>query len=138
MEIKRPKVGVGVIIIKDGKILLGKRKGSHGAGGWSFPGGHLEFAEKVEDCARRELLEETELTVGELKVGPYTNDFFENEDKHYITLYMIGNYVSGEVKNCEPEKCEGWDWFDWDHLPTPLFAPVERLKKTNFSPENYI
>lgn len=46
-----PQVGVGVLILRDGKVLLGRRKGSHGAGCWSAPGGHLEFGEVVEDCA---------------------------------------------------------------------------------------
>ena len=127
-------MGVGVIVIKNGKILLGKRKGSHGAGGWSFPGGHLEFAEKVEDCAMRELMEETSLVAEKFITGPYTNDYFELEDKHYVTLFMICPYQGGEVKNMEPEKCEGWGWFDWNDLPKPLFAPVERLKKTGYSP----
>lgn len=132
MEEKRPKVGVGVIIVKDGKVLLGKRRGSHGAGGWSFPGGHLEFKESVEDCAKRETLEETGLLLETFIVGPYTNDYFEKEDKHYITLFMIAKIDSGEPKNLEPEKCEGWEWFDWNNLPDELFGPVERLKATGF------
>ena len=37
----RPKIGVGIIVIKDGKILFGKRKNAHNEGSWSFPGGHL-------------------------------------------------------------------------------------------------
>ncbi len=45
MENKRPKVGLGVLIFKDGKVLLGKRKGAHGEGTWCPPGGHLEFGE---------------------------------------------------------------------------------------------
>jgi len=128
MEEKRPKVGVSVIVVKDNKVLLGKRKGSHSAGVWSFPGGHLEFKESVEDCAKRETLEETGLLIEKFIVGPYTNDYFEKEDKHYITLFMIAKIDLGEPKNLEPEKCEGWEWFDWDNLPDELFAPIKRLK----------
>ena len=51
MEQKIPKVGVGVIVRREGRILLGKRKGSHGENTWAPPGGHLEFMESVEECA---------------------------------------------------------------------------------------
>ena len=57
MEAKRPKVGLAVIVYKDGKILMGKRIGSHGVNTWSFPGGHLEFLETFEECAKREVLQ---------------------------------------------------------------------------------
>ena len=69
-----PQVGVGVLILRDGKVLLGRRKGSHGAGCWSAPGGHLEFGEAVEDCALREALEETGLALSELRHGPFSSD----------------------------------------------------------------
>lgn len=78
-----PQVGVGVLILRDGKVLLGRRKGSHGAGCWSAPGGHLEFGEAVEDCALREALEETGLALSELRHGPFSNDVFEG--RHYPT-----------------------------------------------------
>ena len=54
----RPSVGVAVIVVNNGKVLLGKRKGSHGSGSWAFPGGHLEMNESIEACARREVFEE--------------------------------------------------------------------------------
>jgi 8-oxo-dGTP diphosphatase len=123
---KRPLVGVGVIVEREGKVLLGKRKGSHGAGYWSFAGGHLEFGETVEQCAARELLEETDLQALSFKIGPWTNDIFEN-NKHYITLFVFVPEFRGEPKLMEKEKCEGWEWFDWNQLPTPLFAPVSSL-----------
>ncbi len=68
-----PKVGVGVMILKEGKVLLGKRKGSHGAGEYSFPGGHLEYMESFEDCARREIEEECGIKVKNLRFQYLTN-----------------------------------------------------------------
>jgi 8-oxo-dGTP diphosphatase len=72
-----PQVGVGVLIVENGRVLLGKRKGSDGAGTWSAPGGHLEFGETVEACARREVLEETGLQLQDLRLGPFTSNVFE-------------------------------------------------------------
>jgi 8-oxo-dGTP diphosphatase len=126
---KRPKVGVGVIIYKDGKVLLGKRKNAHGEGSWSFPGEHLEFGEKIEECAKREVLEETGIKIQNIRIGTFTNDVFKKEDKHYITVYAIGDYKSGEAEIKEPEKCGCWKWFSPDKLPKPLFAPLKNLKK---------
>ncbi len=123
----RPRVGVGVVVIKDGKVLLGKRKNAHGEGSWSFPGGHLEFNESWEDCASRETMEETGITIKNICFGTATNDIFHKENKHYITIVMLSEYDSGEVKIMEPEKCEKWEWFLWSQLPEPLFIPIQNL-----------
>lgn len=136
---KRPKVGVGTIIVKNQKVLLGKRKNAHGEGSWSFPGGHLEFGESWEECALRETLEETGIAIKNLRYATVTNDIFlndnfDNKDKHYITIFILADYDSGEVKNMEPEKCEGWEWFEWAQLPKPLFFPVQNLLKLNYNP----
>jgi len=125
-------VGVGVIILKDDKVLLGKRKGNHGGGTWSIPGGKLEFMESVEDCARREILEEVGITIKNLRKGTYTNNIFLDENKHSISIYIIADYDSGEVRIMEPDKCECWEWFDWNNLPEPLFVPVAELKKEGY------
>jgi len=131
---QRPKVGVGVIVIKDGKILLGKRKGTHGEGSWAFPGGHLEFGERLEDCAKREVMEETGITIKNIKKLTFTNDIFKEENKHYITIFMTANHDSGEPMIMEPEKCECWEWYDWNNMPSPLFLPIENLIKKGYSP----
>ena len=130
----RPKVGLGVIILKENKVLLLKRKGSHGSGEWSFPGGHLEYFETFEECAERETREETGLEVKVIKKSPVavTNDFFEKEDKHYVTLYLEAEYRLGEPKNLEPEKCSEIGWFDWNNLPAPLFLPIQNLIKQKY------
>lgn len=117
------RVGVGVIIKKEGKLLLGKRLSPHGHAKWSFPGGHVEFGENPETAAIRELKEETDLTATKLQQYKFTSDVFEN-GRHYITLFYIAEEWAGEVKNMEPEKCEKWDWFDPENLPQPLFEPI--------------
>ncbi len=130
---ERPKVGIGVFVIKDNKILLGKRKNSHGAGTWSLPGGHLEFKESWEDCARREVKEETNLNIENIKFCAVTNDIFVEENKHYITIFLLSDYKSGDEKIMEPTKCDEWQWFDWNNLPQPIFTPLVNLIKDNFN-----
>lgn len=132
---KRPGVGLSVIIIKEDKVLLGKRKGSHGEGTYAFPGGHLENNEGFLDCLSREIKEE----VGDVKIqfidkfpSAVTNDIF-NEDKHYVTLFIRAKYISGEPQVLEPEKCEKWEWYSWDNLPSPLFLPIKNLIKQNYN-----
>lgn len=121
-----PRVGVGVIVVKDKKILLGKRKGAHGSGCYAPPGGNLEFQESVESCAIRELEEETGLKPLSLKLGPWTQNVID-EQKHYITLFVIVNDFEGDPHLLEAHKCEGWEWYRWDELPMPLFHPIISL-----------
>jgi len=130
----RPEIGVGVCIIKDGKVLLGKRTNAHGDGSWSFPGGHLEMYETWENCAEREVLEETDLKIKNTRFAGVTNDIFPEEEKHYITLFIIADYDSGQLKTMEPEKCSEWNWFSWGKLPQPLFLPIRNLIKQGFNP----
>jgi 8-oxo-dGTP diphosphatase len=134
MKEQRPQVGVGVIVRKGRRVLLGRRKSGHGAGSWSFPGGHLESGEPVEDCATREVREETGALISVVSRGPFTNDIFHEERKHYVTLFVVADYVSGDIEAREPDKCERWEWFDWSDLPQPLFLPIQNLSKTSFDP----
>jgi len=134
MKEQGPQVGVGVIVRKGCSVLLGRRKGGHGRDSWSFPGGHLEFGEKIEDCATREVREETGALISVLRRGPFTNDIFSEERMHFITLFVVADYVSGDIEAREPEKCERWEWFDWKDLPRPLFLPIQNLLLTGFDP----
>jgi len=132
-----PRVGIGVYVRKNGKVLLGKRKGAHGAGTWSAPGGHLEFGESWEDCARREVREETGMLIKNIRFMTATNDIFAKEGKHYITIALVADWKSGEPKNMEPEKCEGWDWYSWNKLPKPLAIYFANFKKTGYNPTKF-
>ncbi|MBU0596836.1 NUDIX domain-containing protein [Patescibacteria group bacterium] len=131
---KKPKVGVGVCIVRDGKVLLGKRKNSHGQGTWSFPGGHLDFGESWEDCSIRETLEETGLKINKIKFAAVTNDVMDKEDKHYITIFIRADCMQGDPQLMEPEKCEKWEWFDWNNMPESLFLPIINLRKQGYNP----
>ncbi|MCH9633490.1 MAG: RNA pyrophosphohydrolase [Chlamydiae bacterium] len=132
-----PRIGVGVLVFQNSKILLGERINSHGAHTWSPPGGHLEYGETPEDCAIRELKEETGLTALNTTQGPWTNDFFEIEKKHYISLFILVNDFQGDPIVMEPSKCAKWDWFDLNALPKPLFVSFQNLM-TAFSNEQLL
>lgn len=129
-----PKVGVGVLIFRANGILLGRRMGSHGAGTWAAPGGHLEFGESIDTCARREVLEETGLEIHDLRYGPFTSNVFEADDKHYVTLFVLATRTKGEPRVLEPDKCEGWAWFEWMALPELLFPPLATLRDQGYVP----
>lgn len=124
---KEVRVGVAAVIVRDGCVLLGERIGSHGAHTWATPGGHLELGESIEECAKRETFEETGLIVDSISKLGFTNDIFDKENKHYVTLFVLASCPSGEPLVAEPEKCKQWQWFKLDELPQPLFLPLSNL-----------
>ncbi|MDN3507868.1 MAG: NUDIX domain-containing protein, partial [Simkaniaceae bacterium] len=87
----------------------------------------LEFGETPLVCAARELEEETALCAEEMVEGPWTNDVFAKEGKHYVSLYVIVTKFSGTPIVTEPDKCRVWRWFSWDELPEPLFLSLKNL-----------
>ncbi len=122
-----PMVGVGVIIRRGEQMLLLHRHHAHGEGTWSPPGGHLEFGETPEECARRETREETGLEVTEVRYLCLTNDVFIVEGKHYITIWVEGRCEGGEAVVNAPEEASEVGWFGWDRLPEALFLPLQNL-----------
>lgn len=120
------KIGVGVIIWQEGKVLIGKRLSKHGHENWSFPGGHVDFGESPEAAAIREVEEETKLKIGSLSKYHFTNDHYANGSQ-YITLFYETDQFTGLPENMEPEKCEGWIWCDPSQLPEPLFIPIQTM-----------
>ena len=122
-EEQRPKVGIGVMVMKNGKVLLGKRKGSHGVGEYAFPGGHMEYMESFEECAKREVREETGIEIENVRFLRLLN-LKSYKPKHYVDIGIIADWKSGEPEVMEPDKAERWDWYDMDHLPKPQFSTV--------------
>lgn len=132
-EKRYPKVGVAAIVIKDGKVLIGKRREEYGRGTWALPGGRLEFGESFEECAGREVKEEAGVTIGNAIFVCAINDFLSDLAKHYVTIYMKADYLSGEPTAVDGE-FETWEWRDWDDLPLPRFIPLENLLKSGYRP----
>jgi 8-oxo-dGTP diphosphatase len=129
MTDRRPHVGMGVLVMRRGRVLLGRRRGSHGDGYYAAPGGHIEFGESFEQAARREVREETGLEIADLKLLSVGNYVFKREDgeRHYIDVDFVCEAPAGEPELAEPEKCDGWDWYDLDDLPQPLFIVTGRM-----------
>jgi 8-oxo-dGTP diphosphatase len=133
---KRPCVGVALCIRREGSVLIHLRKGTHAPGTWAFPGGHLEFFESFEESALRELREEAgnDLVVENMKLWTTINVKDEDEQKHCVVVFMVCDWVKGEPKVMEPEKCECWCWYRWKKLPSPLMMGLFLLKEANLDP----
>lgn len=132
---KKPTAGTGVIVLKDNKVLLGKRNEDpakadsllHGEGTWTLPGGKLDFREDIVDCVVREAYEETGIKVNKekLKLISVTNDIVE--DAHFVTIGFVCDDFDGEPKVMEPDEITEWKWFELNNLPRPMFFPSEKM-----------
>lgn len=135
---KYPRVGVGVMIQNNkSEVLLGLRQGSHGAGEWSFPGGHLEFGETIFQTAQRETKEETGLEVVDFKLISVADEmrYIKSDNKHYLNIGVKAEYQGGEPKVTEQDKCKEWEWFSLDALPEKIFEGTKLVIK-NFKAGN--
>src|SRR3989338_1421190 len=121
-------VGINVFIVKDNKLLLGKRKNALKGNAWCLPGGHLEYKELMEHTAARELEEETGLKAQKLTFENIVNDP-NNKGGHYIHIGFCADNVQGKPTVREPDKCSEWKWFDLDKLPNKLFGGHSALIK---------
>ncbi|GAC1347674.1 MAG: hypothetical protein NVSMB27_13570 [Ktedonobacteraceae bacterium] len=94
----------------------------------------LDFGETPEHCAIREVSEETGLTIENVRPGGVTNDIFLSKQKHYVTIFLIADSPAGTPELLEPDKREGWVWYDWMALPEPLFLPLRIFLQQGFNP----
>jgi 8-oxo-dGTP diphosphatase len=131
-----PKVGIGVMLCKGDNVLLSKRKGSHGEGEYAFPGGHLEFGESFEACARRETKEESDVEIENIRFQ-YLANVKKYGGKHYVHIGLIADWKSGEPKNLEPQKSEGWKWYPLNDLPQPMFEMCRLSFESYKTGKNY-
>ena len=117
-----------ICVDRQGRILLGKRTDNHK---WGYSGGAIEIDETVEDCARRELLEEMGITAGELELfyinsGPEAHYTYPNGDEvsNVEIIYICRDY-SGEIRPQE-EEIEEIRYFSIDEVNLDLISPPIR------------
>lgn len=132
---KSPGVGVGVMILKAGKVLLGLRHYDpkkadselHGEGTWTMPGGKLHFYEHPLAAAQREVYEEIGVKIkqSQLALVSVTSDLAQ--DAHFITLGFSCKNFQGEPKVKEPEEITQWHWFALNKIPKNIFPPSKKI-----------
>ena len=136
MSNKSIKVGCEVFLIKEGAILLGKRKNCYGEGMWGLPGGHLEPGESIRECVRRELKEEIDIEGLEFRLISVADCI--DERGHYIHISFLLEKFLGEIKNMEPDLCYEWKFFSLTNLPEELFNPHKNILKNYFENVLYL
>ena len=113
-----PRVGVGAIVINDGKVLLVKRGIPPGKDLWAIPGGHVELGETLQETAEREILEETGIII-KARDPVYTFDLIERDNPgkirfHYIVVDLMAEYISGEPHG-DDDALEA-SWLSWEEI----------------------
>jgi ADP-ribose pyrophosphatase YjhB (NUDIX family) len=145
-EKQRPKVGVGAMILNQGRVLLGKRHTDpnkadsdlHGEGTWTMPGGKLEFQETLIDGVYRETLEEAGIKINKdnLRVISVADDIVH--DNHYVTIGFLCEDFEGEVEVMEPDEITEWKWYDINELPEKIFISSAKIIKAYLNQKIYI
>ena len=134
-EESRPQVGVGVVLLRQGKVFLAKRQGSHGEATWASAGGHLELGETLEECARREALEEFGVQVANLQFLCVSNIIAYG--RHYLDIEFLGEIGQQQPEIIEPEGFSEAGWFPLDDLPQPLFKALAQALDSLLTGRHY-
>ena len=131
-KVKRPEIGVGVLIVNsEKKILLSPRLKTYGYMKLALPGGHVEWMETLKETAVREVMEEAGIKLSLRKVHNlyvFSEEVHPKLGKHYITHYLIAKLPKGQTpQDREPHKHGPWGWYDPFNLPRNTWEPTKRL-----------
>lgn len=124
-------IGTCLFVFRDNKLLMERRSDN---GLWGLPGGSMEPGETLEECARRELFEETGINAIDLEFfhtfsGPELHHFYPNGDEAYIvtTAFVTSNF-EGEPRAADDESFE-MRFFELNDLPQDLNPPTKAVLK---------
>ena len=115
-----PGVGSGLVIERDGKVLLYKRVNPPEAGHWNIVGGKVDLMEPAATAAKREAEEETGLAIGDVTFLCISEQIIPEDGQHWLSLIYVARDVKGEPGVTEPDKLSDMGWFDMDDAPQPL------------------
>ena len=127
-------VGVGAVIFNElGQLFLSQRGplSRNEVGLWEFPGGSVEFGEKLADALKREILEEFGVQV---EVGPLLDicdHILPEEGQHWVSPTFICRIISGTPTILESGKSSQIGWFDLNQLPNDLTV-ISRENLTHY------
>lgn len=117
---ERPSVGVAVMVEKDGKVLMGRRKCPPGEGTWALPGGHVEFGEKLADAAKRETREETGLDISDIKIISLSDDI--SYGRHFVSVTFKAAVAKDKPILKVNKEFSEMGWFDLKNVLSNYFS----------------
>ena len=122
---------VAVLVVHNGKLLLGKRIKEACFEAWQCPGGYLLKGESLEAAAKRICLQKAGLEIESVRNGPCTNNVFSASVpvKHTVTLYLLTNCFNLKNNRQFENKEYDWSWYELADLPEPLFLPLKILNE---------
>ncbi|MBC7862804.1 MAG: NUDIX hydrolase [Bacteroidia bacterium] len=127
----RPCVASDCLIINEqDEILLIQRKHPPCEGSWALPGGFLEMDETTEQCAARELLEETGVTIDvkELKHVAVFSEVNRDPRKRIISVSYLAHVSKSEVQHKAGDDASNTDWHKLDQLPVMAFDHAQIIE----------
>ncbi len=122
---RSPRLGCGAAILRDGKLLLVKRRRPPEAGCWGLPGGKVDWLEPVPDAVAREIAEELGLVIKPHRLLCVVDQIDREKDEHWVAPVYLVEDAAGEPRILEPDALADLGWFALTELPKPLTRATE-------------
>ncbi len=115
-----PRIGCGAAILRDGRLLLVRRRRAPEPDHWGLPGGKVDFMETVPDAVIREIDEELGIRIGNLALLCVVDQLDAAAGTHWVAPVYRAEILGGDPELREPEALSAMGWFALDDLPRPL------------------
>jgi len=126
-------VGVGAMVFNAaGEVFLSQRgpQAKNERGTWEFPGGGVEFGERLLDAIVREFREEYDMVIEVTELLALDDHILPDEGQHWVSPTYLARHISNTPRIMEPKKCTAIGWFALNALPQPLSVITQMNVKT--------